>query len=253
MVWAAGALFLLYKKETKKLFGINSVEINELNSELTTAKQDELSPDAVVDHTDQADQPQSKGGVSFNNEGKLSVKEAMMMMMIVFWVTALFMVVYLVLGILDNKALPDLDQMEKRSGVITSVFKARVGRVTNSFFSLQSESGKSMRYLSDYRLHDHFNRIKGQQITVWSVPIALGGFGNKENDIMQIQHQDRLILDYENEYRARIERNLENAGDTIEIIFIIFFASIMGIASWVIKICIQRLIEAKGRENNGCS
>ena len=187
---------------------------------------------------------------------KLEEKKVIWTVIITFSITlamGLYLVISMITDILNDDPLLNLAQMEKRSGVITEVFKARIGRTNNHFFAIQTNDGESVRYLSHMVLQDQLKQLKGQQVTVWSIPIEFGwGWWSYENSIRQVQHQDHLILDYENEFRDRIKNNMEKAGNTLNITMLIFIFGVVIIPSIWIPIFVIRKVKAReaGENNN---
>jgi len=270
MIVAIGVLIYLHRKESRVLFAIGYFENSNPDNKSTNQEQAILSHNqsnlpsvTLASHSKSAEQEVSMEGgsimksaeqdpnslASVKLEDRMSLK-AIIITFLMYIISALMVAVPMIIDVFsDDEPLPNLAQMEKRSGIITSVYKARIGRILNSFFTIQISDGKSIRYRSDYRLQDQFKRIKGKQVTVWSVPIELGlGWWSYENNIMQVQYQDHLILDYENEYRGRIERNLANASHFFTNAVLAFLLFIIFASIWAITITIRKVRTEEGRE-----
>ena len=144
--------------------------------------------------------------------------------------------VFLITGILmyvqfkynDSIPLLDLDQLEKRTGILVDVYQA--GRAKAPWIVLENSGGKFRYYFTKSQLPEIKKHI-GQEVVVWSQAKLNFGRFRFEDTTRQVQIDGELIQDYA-KVRPFIEAVRAKKSTDVFYVFPLFFVLWGLIALW---------------------
>lgn len=146
-------------------------------------------------------------------------------------------------------SLLNLNQMDKREGVITRVYYS--GRTKAPYFELRTNNGELVEYYSLRDFQDEFEKLVNQPVIVWSQKNYLFfGLVFDIDNVRQVQHGNALTLDYVNDYKQMLKRGAQS-GRALHFVAAMFFLIVLIIPSifYLFK-CIVMLGENKGVNND---